>query len=149
AFDKAVSEQVVVYLPEKATAKQREALAAWANSRINGAKVQTRVVSLAFTKSDDGYTFSAGKTISVTAASPSLCESGGCGQELWYAPRVTTSVFTVAVDRSAQISEPLLKLNWRDSGKRCIFLARFGEASSTPNAFLTSGDLCAPTEKLF
>jgi hypothetical protein len=53
------------------------------------------------------------------------------------------------VDRSARITEPLLKLNWRDSGKRCIFLARFGEASSAPNAFLTSGDLCAPTETLF
>jgi len=152
AFEKSVSEQAIVYLPEKATAEQRKALTAWATSRINEGKptkVQTRVTPLAFTKDNAGYTFSAGKSISVTAASPSLCESGGCGEELWYMPRVTTSVFTVAVDRSAKISEPLLKLKWRDSGKRCIFLARFGETSSTPNAFLTSGDLCAPTETLF
>lgn len=152
AYPEAASEQAIVYLPEKATAKQRKALTAWATSRINNGKatkVQTRTAPLAFTKSDDGYTFSAGKSISVTAASPSLCESGGCGEELWYSPRVNTSVFTVAVDRSAAIAEPLLKLNWRDSGKRCIFLARFGEATSAPNAFLTSGDLCAPTERLF
>jgi len=152
AFENSVSDQAIVYLPEKSTAKQRRALTAWATSRINegkGTKVQSRVAALAFTKSDAGYTFTAGKAISVTAASPSLCESGGCGEELWYTPRVTTSVFTVAVDRSARITEPLLKLNWRDSGKRCIFLARFGETSSTPNAFLTSGDLCAPTETLF
>src|SRR5690349_19885228 len=30
AFDKAVSEQAIVYLPEKVTAKQRKALTAWA-----------------------------------------------------------------------------------------------------------------------
>jgi hypothetical protein len=151
AFDKSVSEQAIVYLPEKATAKQRKALLAWAASKLadSRTKIQTRVAALKFTKSTDGYTFSAGKSISVTAASPSLCESGGCGEELWYTPRVTTSVFTVAVDRSAQVKEPLLKLNWRDSGKRCIFLARFGETSSAPNAFLTSGDLCGPTETLF
>jgi len=152
AFDKSVSDQAIVYLPEKATAKQRKALLAWATSRLQdgkSTKVQTRIAPLRFTKSADSYTFSAGKSISVTAASPSLCESGGCGEELWYTPRVTTSVFTVAVDRSTYVTEPLLKLNWRDSGKRCIFLARFGETSSAPNSFLTSGDLCGPTETLF
>ena len=151
AFDKALSEQAIIYLPEKASAKQRKALEAWASSKAadSHTRIQTRVVPLKFTKSAEGYTFTAGKVISVTAASPSLCESGGCGEELWYTPRVTTSVFTVAVDRSTRVKEPLLKLNWRDSGKRCIFLARFGEASSAPNTFLTSGDLCGPTETLF
>src|SRR5262245_18169919 len=46
AFDKAASDQAIVYLPEKATAKQRKALTAWATSRITAGgatKVQTRV----------------------------------------------------------------------------------------------------------
>src|SRR5215510_13225331 len=44
AFDKAVSDQAIIYLPEKATPKQRKSLTAWATSRINGGsatKIQT------------------------------------------------------------------------------------------------------------
>ena len=152
ADDKSTAAQAIVYLPEKASKQQRKALLAWATSHASlapKATIETRVAKLSFTKTDNSYTFSAGEGLRVTAASPSLCESGGCGEELWYAPRIQTSVFTVAVDKASRVIEPKLKLKWEDSGKRSIFLARFGEASSAPNTFLTAGDLCAPSDRLF
>jgi uncharacterized protein DUF1326 len=141
----------VVYLPESATQSQRDALVAWVKSSqtdFKPAKLQTRTVPLQFSKGAKGYDFSAGQFISVKAAPLDSCDLGSCGEELWYQPRATSSLFTVAVNRSSQVNEPLLKLNWTDAAKRSVFLARFGE----PNArqvYVTMDELCGPTKSLF
>ena len=45
--------------------------------------------------------------------------------------------------------EPLLKLKWNESGRRSVFLARFGDPSPVKNSFITAADLCGPADRLF
>jgi len=152
ATPKSQSGEAVVYLPESATQSQRDALLAWLKSSqadFRPAKLQTRVVPLQFTKSDQGYAFSAGNFISVKTASLESCATGACGEALWYQPRSATSFFTVTVNRGSQVTEPLVKLNWVDAGRRSIFLARFGAADVAKNQFVTLPELCGATSTLF
>jgi hypothetical protein len=144
--------QVVVYLPESANAKQQAALLGWLRSSqpdLKDAKLQTRTVALRFESTVSGCAFSAGKFLAVKTAPIETCETGACGEALWYTPRSETSVFTVAVDRASQVTEPLLKLKWNDAGKRSVFLAKFGESTSAKDLYVSTADLCGPTGKLF
>jgi hypothetical protein len=140
----------VVYLPANATAAQRDALLAWLGtqeSSLKHATLKTRVVPLHIGSDQSGYIFTAGDFLSVKTASLDSCETGACGESLWYAPRSETSVFTVAVDRASNITEPLLQVKWVDAGKRSIFLGKFGDTAK--NTYVTSADLCGPTARLF
>jgi len=152
AADHTKSDQAVVYLPQTATASQRQALLAWLKSSLpdlKSTRLQTRVVPLQFAKTATGYSFSAGDIISLKTASLESCDTGGCGESLWYTPRAPTTVFTVGVARSYRVTEPMLKLEWDDARKRSIFLAKFGETASAKNLFVTAADLCGPADKLF
>jgi hypothetical protein len=152
ASPKADPGQAVVYLPANATSSQRDALLAWIRAtepKLKGVDLHSRTVPLQFTKSETGYAFSAGDFVFVKTASRESCETGACGDALWYSPRSGTSVFTVAIDRSSQVVEPLLQLKWTDAGKRSVFLARFGEKTGASDVFVASADLCGPTGKLF
>lgn len=145
AADKTTTDQAMVYLPSSASLAQREALMAWVKSALPGVpsdKLQTRVVPMQFTRQGANYAFSAGDFVSVKTASLSSCVFGSCGEELWYTPRSTTTAFTVAVDSASRVSEPALKLKWNDSGKRNVFLARFGEARAIKNVYVTEADFC-------
>ena len=138
------SGEAVVYLPQSATPAQRNALLAWLKSSqkdFHPAKIETRIVPMQFTKSEKGYSFSAGETISVKTDSLESCPLGSCGDELWYKPRAATTAFTVAVNQSSQVAEPLLRLKWSDSGRRTVFLGRFGESTSAKDVYVTLGDL--------
>jgi hypothetical protein len=146
------SGDAVVYLPAAATQTQRDALLAWLKSSqkdFHPARIETRVTSLEFAKSEKGYMFMAGKFVSVKAAS--LDDSCGftCGESLWYQPRAATSYFTVALNSQSQVAEPLLKLSWTDSGKRSVFLGRFGETAGAKDVYVTLNDLCGGTKGLF
>jgi hypothetical protein len=146
------SDRAVVYLPNTATATQREALLGWLKSAEPALKLNrllTRVVPMQFTKTDSGYSFSAGDCLSIKTAPRESCETGACGEALWYIPRTPTSVFTVAVDRASKVNEPLLQLKWNDGGKRSVFLARFGESAPAKNVFVSSAELCGPAAKTF
>jgi len=142
----------VVYLPVNATDAQRKALLGWLKSTqsdLKSARLQTRTVPLSFARTDTGYTFSAGQFARVSTISMEACERGSCGEALWYHPRSETSMFTVAVDRGSQVSEPLLKLKWSDGGKRSVFLGKFGAETASRNVYVTAADLCGPAERLF
>ena|SRR6266478_4283726 len=152
AADHSLAGQAVVYLPQQATAAQREALAAWLKANVpdlNHAALNTRIVPLEFKRTAAGYAFSAGNFVSVQTASLESCETGSCGESLWYSPRATTSVFSVAADRSSQVTEPLLQLKWTDAGKRSVFLGKFGEAGASKDVYVTAADLCGPSASLF
>jgi hypothetical protein len=145
------SGDAVVYLPKNATPIQRDALLAWLKGNqkdFHPTKIETRVVSMQFAKTEKSYTFTAGKVISIKAASLESCDFG-CGESLWYQPRATTSYFTVAENSGSRIEEPALKLSWTDSGKRSVFLARFGAETSAKDVYVTLNDLCAGTKSLF
>ncbi len=142
----------VVYLPQAATEAQRWALLSWVVSTEAGlskARVQSRVVPLDFGRTTDGYRFAAGDFIRVASAPLEPCQTGACGEALWYTPRTHSTVFTVAVDRASQVTEPLLKLKWSEAGKRSVFLARMGDGESARNLYVTAADLCGPGERLF
>jgi uncharacterized protein DUF1326 len=140
----------VVYLPEKATASQRAALMAWLKSSqkdLSGASLMVRTVPLRLETVNGGYRFAAGDSISLQTASLESCPTGGCGEALWYTPRTPNSVFTVGVNKTLRIAEPLLQLKWEDAGKKSVFLARFGENS--PGQYVSTAEICGPAGKLF
>ncbi len=140
----------VVYLPEGASRQQREALSAWVNSTLPElGSIQSRVVPLRFDASEKGCSFSADGFVSVRVASLDDCPTGGCGESLWYEPRSTATVFTVALDRSSRVNEPLLGLRWEDAGKRNLFLAKFGDPVAARNVYVSLADLCGPSGRLF
>jgi hypothetical protein len=146
------SGNAVVYLPKNANAIQRDALLAWVKSSqsdFHPAKLQTRTVPLQFTKSDQGFAFSAGNYLVVKTAKLDVCKMGGCGETLAYQPRASTSVFTVVLNRGSQVSEPLLELKWDAAGNRDIFLARFGQNIPAQNLYVSLGELCGSSRTLF
>jgi hypothetical protein len=152
AAHKTPVERSVIYLPRTATRAQRTALIAWLQAtqpETKGAQVRTRIVSLQMSGNGAGINLSGGDFLSVSTAGLESCETGACGESLWYEPRTPTTVFTVALDRSSRVAEPLLKLKWDDAGKRSVFLGRFGAPAASKNGFITASDWCGPTDKTF
>ena len=79
AAPETMAKESVVYLPSSATKSQREALVAGLTSSqpdLKSAKLQSRVVPMAFGKNDSGYTFSAGEFAKVSTASLESCDRG-------------------------------------------------------------------------
>ena len=143
AADNSKSGEAVVYLPQNATAAQRDALLAWLKSGVKDfqpAKIQTRVASLRFERTEKTFAFSAGAFVSVKTSSET-CPIN-CGDTLWYQPRMATSLFTVAVNEGSRVQEPLLNMTWNDSDRRTIFLGRFGESDAAKNVFVSMNELC-------
>jgi hypothetical protein len=152
AAEKTSADRSVVYLPQDATRSQREALAAWLKSalpELKSTRLRTRVVPLQVAGNGSGYTLSASEFLSVRTAGLESCETGACGESLWYEPRTPTTVFTVALDRSSRVAEPLLKLKWNDGGKRSVFLGKFGDTGATKREFVTASDWCGPANRAF
>ena len=150
ASSKAAPGQAVAYLPQGATEAQRHALLGWLKSQQPSlAKLQTRIVPLKLGTKGDSYFVSAGSYLSVTTAPLESCDNGSCGEALWYSPRSANTVFSVAVNHSSMANEPLLKLEWKDGGKRSVFLAKFGESGAGRNVYVTTADLCGTKGKLF
>jgi Protein of unknown function (DUF1326) len=145
------SGEAVVYLPQSASATQREALLSWLKSTVpdlNHRQFAQRVLSLRFSETQSGWAFAAGDTVAMEVTAPEHCETGACGESLWYEPQSATTLYTVALNRSAQISEPLLKLRWSDAGKRSVFVARFDGASTMPPQYAGDGRLCGVGSRL-
>jgi hypothetical protein len=152
AAQQAVSEQAVVYLPANATAAQRDALLAWTKANLRELQIaafKTRTVPLQFTRTDQGYSFSAGNAVSLTTVPLESCQTGACGEALWYTPRSATSVFTVAVDGSSRVAEPYLDLKWSDAGQRSVFVGKFGVQKAVQNRFVTTADFCGTAGAVF
>lgn len=152
AEPESASGDAVVYLPQAASGEQRQALLAWvsqAQPGLNKARLRTRVVPLRFASGNGACEFTAGDFVSVSTAPLETCETGACGEALWYTPRSQNSVFTVAVDRVSQVREPMLQLRWREAGKRSVFLARFGDSAPGKDLYVSSTELCGPQGKLF
>jgi hypothetical protein len=143
----------IVYLPADCSPNQRQALLAWLKSSQadlhSVPSLQTRNVPVQFSKTEGGYSVSAGEFVSVKTASLESCKTGACGEALWYTPRTQTSVFTVVVDRSSKVQEPLLKLTWNDAGRKTVFLGKFGDDSLSQQLYVSSTELCGPTGRLF
>lgn len=148
-----VAGSVMVYLPQHATKAQRQALLAWLRSAQAGLHaspaLQTRIVPIQFSRTEAGYALRVGHFASVDTAPLETCRTGACGDALWYTPRAETSVFTVALDQCSKVNEPLLQLKWQDSGRRTVFLGKFGQDTPARSLYVSSNELCGPAAKLF
>ena len=146
------AEQAVIYLPQDAAPAKRESLLNWAKTsliELKSAKIRTRIVPLQWAATKIGFSFSAGDFAAVRTTPLESCQTGACGEALWYTPRSSTSLFTVAVDSSSRVIEPFLRLKWSDAGQRSVFLAKFGEETPAQNQFVTTADFCSSTGTLF
>lgn len=152
AVENTRADQAVVYLPDQASNAQRQALVEWVrthNPQLATAQLQTRTVPISLTSSTNGAAFRAGSFVALKTAPLGDCANRVCGESLWYRPSTPTSVFTVALNESSTIQEPLLQLTWEDFGKRSVFVARFGVTETANSHFVQSSDWCGKSGVLF
>jgi hypothetical protein len=125
AMPKTQATQAVAYLSESASAAQREGLLSWLARA--GVKVgETRVVPLAYSRDGARITVAGGKEVSFSTRAIEACDSGSCGEQLWYEPRGKTDGYTVLVNDHSSVSEPALKLAWKDHSAKSVFFGKFG-----------------------
>ncbi len=121
--------KTVAYLPESATDAQRTALSKWVQETM-GTAVQERIVPLVADIQQDHTVISAGDAIQVHGIVPLPCDNGAaCGESLWYTPRSETTGFLVDTTEKVSIQEPKLELNWKDHGRRTLFVGYFGQSA--------------------
>jgi hypothetical protein len=127
--DKGGASDAVAYLPPGLSPTQRAALLSWARrntaAQLDDAHVKIAPLQMEFT--DRQVRFAAGSEITVAGAVPEACSVGGCGEMLWYQPRVEASSFVVDQLGQSHIVEPLLSLRWIDHGRKTLFVGRFGD----------------------
>jgi hypothetical protein len=127
--DHGAASEAVVYLPQGLSASQRSALIAWAqeNTAATLDKTHVKVAPLQIRFADKQVSFSAGPEMTFAGNIPEACNVGGCGEMLWYQPRIAASSFVVDQLDQSRIEEPLLSLHWRDHGRKTLFVGRFGD----------------------
>jgi hypothetical protein len=125
AMPKTRATHAVAYLPESATGAQRDGLLAWLAE--SGVKPdETRVVPVAYRRDGAKIAASGGKEVNFTTRAIEACDSGSCGEQLWYEPRGKTDGFTVLVNDRSSVEEPALKLAWKDHSAKSVFFGKFG-----------------------
>lgn len=125
AVAKTKAAHAVAYLPESASAAQREGLLAWIAQA--GVKLDdTRVMPVAYLRDGARIVVSGGKEVSFSTRAIEACDSGSCGEQLWYEPRGKTDSFTVLVNEHSSVEEPALKLVWKDHAAKSVFFGKFG-----------------------
>lgn len=140
----AAPSQAVVYLPERATEPERAALLSWVKKEVPQAEVKAvRTAPIAFEGEGANITFSAGEWISLQSGPLLPCGMGSCGESLWYSPRVSANIFTVAMSEQSQVVEKELQLTWRQSGVRNVFVGSFDQNNKTPAQYTSCELLCA------
>jgi hypothetical protein len=127
--DSGSASAAVAYLPPGLSPAQRSALLTWARrstaARLDEAHVKIAPLQMEF--ADKQVRFSAGTEMAFAGGVPEACTVGGCGEMLWYQPRVASSSFVVDQLDQSRIVEPLLSLRWMDHGRRTLFVGRFGD----------------------
>lgn len=124
AKPEAAPEGAIIYLPEDATPAQQAALRGWVATRqldLRAAVIEDRVVPLAF----DGAHLKAGDWVEVRTVSAPHC--GGCGEQLWYAPRTANLTATrVDVTEKSMFRDDRLGVVWNGGNRRSSFVGTFG-----------------------
>lgn len=131
--DRGNASDAVAYLPPGLSSAQRAALLSWARqgtaAKLDDAHVKVAALQVDF--ADKQVRFSAGTEMTFAGGVPEACPVGGCGEMLWYQPRVASSSFVVDQLGQSNIVEPLLSLRWEDHGRRTLFVGRFGDPEVT------------------
>lgn len=131
AMEDTVSDRAVIYVPVSASEEQRKALAGFARGNALTREIAAvRPVALEVRRSDGGIQLSAGEVASLRTRPMESCDTGGCGESLWYSPRSRTNGFDVVMNDGAAVAEPVLQLKWRSNGTRSVFTGTFGEGGA-------------------
>lgn len=119
------AKESLAYLPAQATELQRQALLDFLKSA--GVSVtDSRVVSVRYQRNAGCLTVQAGDEVEFTTREIEKCDSGSCGEQLWYSPRGATGPFTVLVNDHSRVKETKFQLVWRDNSAKSVFFGRFG-----------------------
>jgi hypothetical protein len=130
--------QTVLYLPAGASAEQREALVAWvkrANPEIGSSAVSEKVAKIEYDRSGGAICAKVGEEIALQTRPMGHCDSGSCGESLWYSPKSNVGRFTVLVDEQCTLSEPAVFLKRQEHGIRSVFFAEFGGVQQKSASF--------------
>lgn len=130
------SDRAVIYVPNSAGESQRNALTGWARSQAAHAEVvAVKPVAMTVTRDGSAVGLSAGDSVRLETRALQHCDTGGCGESLWYTPRSQTSAFHVVMNAGSAVTEPFLAMKWRSNGKRSVFVGRFeADAKATDGA---------------
>lgn len=130
--------EAVAYLPDSATAVQRKALTDFL-VREGIHATTAKVVPISYTREGGVVSLRAGDGVQFTTRALEHCDAGGCGEQLWYAPRSLNGAYTVLVNEDSRVEEPRVHLIWRDNAAKSVFFGHFG-TSAKPEFSLASID---------
>ncbi|HSH39910.1 MAG TPA: DUF1326 domain-containing protein [Chthoniobacterales bacterium] len=119
----------VVYLPRTASAAQRAALVMWlkaANPEMADTPVAEKIAEINYKQSGTRIELKIDKQIAMTTREIQKCDTGACGESLWYKPRTKIGDYTVLVNESSTVEEPALSLVWKDNSAKSVFFGNFG-----------------------
>lgn len=126
AFKETQAVARVAYLPETASQDQQAAMVAWLKEK-GLAPSEFRAVPVSYQRSGSQVEVAAGPGVLFKTRAIEACDSGACGEQLWYSPRGETAAYTVLVNEHSSVEEPALRLAWKDHAAKSVFFGRFGE----------------------
>jgi hypothetical protein len=130
----------VVYLPRNASDAQRAALLEWlkaANAEIAETPFTEKIADIRYAQNGARISLNIGEQIAMKTREIQKCDTGACGESLWYKPRTRIGDYTVLVNESSSVSEPTLSLVWKDNSAKSVFFGSFG-ADAEPQFRLAS-----------
>jgi hypothetical protein len=131
AEDGALADNAEVFVPKGLPAAQKEALLSWINSQ-GSIPASTRVVEadISYQRLGSVINVAINHSISLSTMAIAKCDSGACGQALWYEPQARCSGFEVIASQSSNIRDAALNFSWTDHDRPNVFLASFGPNGS-------------------
>ena len=130
----------VVYLPRTANDGQRAALVNWlkaATPEIAATPIVEKIADIDYAQDGARISLKVGEQIAMKTREIQKCDTGACGESLWYKPRTKLGDYTVLVNESSTVSEPALSLVWKDNSAKSVFFGSFG-AEAQPQFRLAS-----------
>jgi hypothetical protein len=123
----AVPERAEIFVPKGLSAAQKEALISWVDSQA-AVPDSTQVVETEIRYQRLGSVVNAAINDSICLSTTAIakCDSGACGQALWYEPRAQHSEFEVIASQTSSIRDAALNFSWNDHNRPNVFLASFG-----------------------
>jgi hypothetical protein len=147
AFQDTLPTTTSVYFAPETSESTVEAVVAWlaqSDPTLSRSGIEIRRERLVFKRIRDSVLLRVGSVAHLEATALANCETGACGQQLWYTPRSRVAAFKVIAYRKASVNAESLKLSWSDHGKPSVFLARFGESVNLARVKLAGTEVCAP-----
>jgi hypothetical protein len=127
----ALADNAEIFVPKVLPAAQKEALLSWVNSQA-AIPVSARVVETEITYRRLGSVVNVAVNDSILLSTMAIakCDSGACGQALWYEPQAQHSEFEVIASQWSNIRDTGLNFSWTDHDRPNVFLASFGPNGS-------------------